>query len=135
MKYNTQELDKLVDEWIAFRYHMNNAKTKTEEDKLQCYDMELMDNCIISKLPKLALSIIVQILEKDSSDRIVPVLAAGELEDILSLHGENIIELIEQTAHKNLKFKKLLGGIWQANMSDEIYKRVINAAGGEEKKW
>jgi hypothetical protein len=135
MDYITQELDKLVDEWISFRYQMHNAKRKDDEDKIQCYDMELMDICIISKLPKLALSIILKILEKDSTDVVIPVLAAGELEDILSLHGEDIIDLVERTARENLKFKKLLGGVWQAEMSSEIYKRVIIAAGGEEKKW
>ena len=135
MDYITQELNTLVDEWISFRYQMHNAKTKIEEDKIQCYDMELMDICIISKLPKLGLSIILKILEKDSSDIVMPVLAAGELEDILSLHGENIIDLVEKTAQNNLKFKKLLGGVWQAEMSYEIYKRVVIAGGGEENKW
>lgn len=135
MNYNTEELDILVDTWIAFQHNMNIANTKDDEDKIQCYDMELMDNCIIAKLPKLGLSIILKILEKDSSDIILPVLAAGELEDILSFHGESIITLVEKIAYQNSKFKKLLGGVWQGDMSDEIYQRIIIAAGGEKARW
>ena len=135
MNYITDELDQLVDNWIAFRYQMNRAKTKEDEDKIKSYDMELMDHYLIPKLPKLSLSIILKILEKDSSDEVMGVLAAGELEDLLSLHGEEIFGLIEELAKKNPKFKQLLGGVWQGDMSDEFYKRIINLAGGEEARW
>ena len=135
MNYITDELDKLVDDWITFRYQMDRAKSKEDEDKIKSYDMDLMDHCLIPKLPKLSLSIILKILEKDSSDEVMSVLAAGELEDLLSLHGEEIFGLIEELAKKNPKFKKLLGGVWQGGMSDEFYKRIMDIAGGEEARW
>lgn len=135
MEYNTKELDELINDWLNYIYSMKKAKTKSEEDKLKPYDMELMEDCIIKKMPNLALSIILKILDKDSSDIVMEVLSAGELEELLSLHGEKIIKIIEETAKKNSKFKKLLGGVWQGEMPDEIYKRVVIAAGGKEARW
>jgi len=133
--YNTKELDQLITDYIKHRYEINNAKTHKEEDKLKGYDMDLFNFLLITKLPKLAFSIILKILEKDSSDIVMGVLSAGELEDLLSEHGELMIEEIEIEARKNPQFKKMLGGVWQADMSDEIYQRVVDAAGGEKNKW
>ena len=135
MKYNFEELDKLVNDWIKFQYEMQNVKLQEDKDKIVCYDMELLDFCIIPKLPKLALSIILRIIEQDSSDYIIPVLAAGELEDLLTIHGEKLINDIEDIANKNIKFKKLLGGVWQGDMPDELYLKITDIIGGEKNRW
>jgi hypothetical protein len=52
------------------------------------------------------------------------VLAAGPLEDLLSFHGAAFIDRVEALAHQNPKFAFLLGGVWQFQMSDEIWARV-----------
>jgi len=135
MDYNTEELDKLVSDYISHRYKMKDAKTNNDEDNLTGYDMDLFNYFLINKLPKLAFSVILKILEKDSSDIVIDILAVGELEDLLSEHGKLIITEIEDEARKNPQFKKMLGGVWQGDMSDEIYKRVIIAAGGEDARW
>jgi len=134
MNYDIGEIDGLVNDWIRFQYKMEDATSQKKEDEIEEYDMDFMDK-IIHKTPKLALSIIVKILEKDTERRFLPVLAAGELEDLLSIHGEEIIDLIEDLAKKNPKFKKLLGGVWQGDMSDKFYKRIVEIAGGEEARW
>lgn len=52
------------------------------------------------------------------------VLAAGPLEDLLSHHGASFIERVEVEAKTNPKFAHLLGGVWQFQMTDEVWGRV-----------
>ncbi|MFL6586669.1 MAG: DUF6869 domain-containing protein [Luteimonas sp.] len=58
------------------------------------------------------------------SDENLGLLAAGVLEDLLSFHGHDFIERIEHQAKINPKFAWMLGGVWQFQMSDEIWQRV-----------
>ena len=55
--------------------------------------------------------------------------AAGPLEDFLSSHGEEWIGEVERFAATDPLFRTTLQGVWQLGMSDEIYARVVKAAG------
>lgn len=52
------------------------------------------------------------------------VLAAGPLEDLLSFHGVAFIDRVETLARRSPQFASLLGGVWQFQMTDEIWHRV-----------
>jgi hypothetical protein len=52
------------------------------------------------------------------------VLAAGPLEYLLSYHGTEFIERVEAQAKINQKFAHLLGGVWQFQMTEEVWFRV-----------
>jgi hypothetical protein len=52
------------------------------------------------------------------------VLAAGPLEDLLSYHGPTFIARVESEAALNPQFAWLLGGVWQFEMTDQIWARV-----------
>lgn len=52
------------------------------------------------------------------------VLAAGVLEDLLSVHGLEFIDRVEEQARMNPAFAHLLGGVWQSQMTDEVWSRV-----------
>lgn len=56
------------------------------------------------------------------------VLAAGPLEDLLSIYGEQFIEKCEDFARRDRRMAWLLGGVWQFQMTDEIWSRVQTAA-------
>lgn len=118
---------------LAFNIKCKTS-TQEEQDRIEEYDMNLLDY-IVHKMPKLALSIIVRIMEQDCEKKILPVLAAGELENLLSEHGALIIDDVEREAACNPNFKKLLGGVWQADMSDELFQRITDAIGGERNRW
>jgi hypothetical protein len=51
-------------------------------------------------------------------------LAAGPLEDLLSYHGAAYVDRVESMAKDNPKFAWLLGGVWQSQMSDDVWNRV-----------
>lgn len=78
--------------------------------------------------PELCWKIILEILDRNLSDKIMGNLAAGPLEDLLAAHGPKFIERIERQASQDKHFRILLGGVWQNEMSNDVWKRVQIAA-------
>jgi hypothetical protein len=74
--------------------------------------------------PDECLQIIVEILKQDNSDLICQNLAAGPLEDLLAAHGELLLEEIKKQAKADNDFSKLLGGVWQNNMPDNVWNVI-----------
>jgi hypothetical protein len=61
-------------------------------------------------------------LDKSASTR--QGLCAGPIGELLCYHGEYIIPFIEKQAMADPSFARLLGGLWQNTMSDNIWNRV-----------
>ncbi len=74
--------------------------------------------------PDQALYFVLEILKQPIKNESTEVLAAGPLEQVLAVHGPKIIEKVEQLAESNDEFAILLGGVWQNDISDEVWKRV-----------
>lgn len=69
---------------------------------------------------------------RDDTER--AYLAAGALESMLGSHGERLIAAVEAEARRDVDFKRLLTGVWQHGMSDDVYARVLAASGREGPK-
>lgn len=80
----------------------------------------------VYKNPDLAIDLILEILDHTPSNETKEVLAAGPLEQVLAVNGSKIIERVERLANANPAFANLLGGVWQNDMSDDIWQRVKN---------
>ena len=81
--------------------------------------------------PELCWELILEILHREPSDKVLGNLAAGPLEDLLAAHGSEFIEKVEQQASQDKRFRKLLAGVWQNEMSDDIWNRVKSVAHGD----
>jgi hypothetical protein len=62
--------------------------------------------------------------KKYKSVEIEEVLSAGPLEDLLAKHGPAYIDRIKSMARSNSEFARLLGGVWQNRMPQDIWERV-----------
>jgi hypothetical protein len=60
----------------------------------------------------------------DHSTETMQSLSAGEIEDLLSRNGKEIISLVEDEARRNPTVAKLLGGLWKHRMTDEVWSRL-----------
>ena len=67
---------------------------------------------------------ILEVYKRDLPDKVVAVLAAGPLEDLLAKRGVDFIDRVEELARKDPKFNQLLGGVWRNAMTDEVWQRV-----------
>ena len=75
--------------------------------------------------PDRALCVILGIMALDSKDGEIDLLGAGPLEDFLNNSGPEYIEVIEQLAAKNPRFKTVLKGVWQTHDMDlAVWRRV-----------
>lgn len=72
-------------------------------------------------------SFILYTYKQGISNKVIEVLAAGPLEDLLASGGEKYIDEIEDLARKDPKFRNLLGGVWKNAMTDDVWQRVQNA--------
>jgi hypothetical protein len=72
-----------------------------------------------------ALSVILGILALDKNGEVVGILAASPLEDFLNHNGTEYIDIIEQLAVRNPRFKTVLSGVWHTTTMDpKVWKRV-----------
>jgi hypothetical protein len=84
------------------------------------FDLELDD-------PESIWLAILIIIEKTSSPKVIGILAAGPLEDLIGNHGSKWIDRIELEARRNPKLRYILGGAWQSSTPTEIWARVEKA--------
>ena len=84
-------------------------------------------NCV-SEDPDRAIDLIVAILEIETNPALLSLLAAGPLEDVISMET---IDRIEREAQANERFHDLLGGVWYYRASDELKAR-LDALVGEQ---
>lgn len=71
--------------------------------------------------PERAIDLILEILRIETNPVLLSMLAAGPLEDVLSMET---IERIEREAAANQRFRDLLGGVWYFRASDELKARL-----------
>ena len=100
---NSESINNLARAWFDGEVTMFEACTEEPED---------------------AWPAILEVLRHDLTDEQVALLAAGPLETLLSWHGPEFIERVEQEATHNPRFRHLLGGVWQSDMPPEIWQRI-----------
>jgi len=80
--------------------------------------------------PDKAIDLIVEILKIESNPALLALLAAGPLEDVISMET---IDRIEREALADKRFHDLLGGVWYYRASDELKARLDALVG--ENRW
>jgi hypothetical protein len=114
------ELNRVVDAWVAG----SEAENGTPEHERNWWAVsQVIDWALEGDSDRLWLFILTT-YRRNISDRVVSLLAAGPLEDLLAKHGPKFIERVEELARQDQKFNSLLGGVWQNTMTDEVWKRV-----------
>jgi hypothetical protein len=71
--------------------------------------------------PDKAIDVIVEILKIETNPALLSLLAAGPLEDVISMET---IDRIEREAQADKRFHGLLGGVWYYRASDELKARL-----------
>ena len=77
--------------------------------------------------PELCLASITELLSRipaDPENRHFQLLAAGPLEDLLSAHGDSMLDKIETLARREPAFRRLLNGVWLSSASPAIQERL-----------
>jgi hypothetical protein len=114
------DLNKIVTAWFAAQ---DAERSKAERESNWWAVGEVID-WSLERRGELLWQFIVAAYKRDLPDKIVALLAAGPLEDLLAKQGPEFIERVEELARRDPKFNYLLGGVWRNTMTDEIWQRV-----------
>ncbi len=75
--------------------------------------------------PEMVWHLILGVLEREVSQEVLIMVAAGPLEDLLSDWGSEYIDRVEQLARTDEKFRDLLRGVWGRNrMPEDVWIRL-----------
>lgn len=118
------DIRNIAESWV--RMHCAEEKSEAYTENFWAFEA-LLDLCENS--PEQCLAVINQIILIDTSDVVLANLAAGPVEDLLVKHGERVIELLMQYAQKNHMWKKILGAVWNNDISDRVWQQLISVAG------
>jgi hypothetical protein len=115
----------LVTGWIS--YERNEHRQPKGLDQEDIWAMFCAHE-LVEDHANLGLDFVLSVLATKLDNDVIPILAAGPLEEVLAYHGPVIIDRIEDEARRSPDFCHLLGGVWQNRMPDEIWQRVRRAA-------
>lgn len=113
------EIKEVAKAWVEMWDIDIDAPERKQYEWVDDYEYE-----VVYEKPDQALDLVLEILKQPISNKTKEVLAAGPLEQVLAVHGSKIIQRVEQLAKTNQKFANLLGGVWQNDMSEEVWKRI-----------
>jgi hypothetical protein len=105
--------------------------SKSERDRddnffaMMDYERDLRE-----EYPDKAIDLIVEILKIEANPVLLSLLAAGPLEDVISMET---IDRIEREAAANKRFHDLLGGVWYYRAPDELKARLDALVG--QNRW
>jgi hypothetical protein len=116
---DTLEMEKIVTGWIAGSdAERGSAEYETHVEALD----EVMD--WMEGDGEQLWEFVLAAYKRDLSDKVIAMLAAGPLEDLLAKCGVDYIDRVEELARKDPRFNYLLGGVWRNSMTDDVWQRV-----------
>jgi hypothetical protein len=85
---------------------------------------------LVTEDPARGLELVREVLRIETHERLLGLLAAGLLEDLIRTEKEEVIGWVEAEAKRNERFRWLLGGVWYSRVAPEIARRIDAAEGG-----
>jgi hypothetical protein len=128
----TGDVDAIVDAWL--KYHQchleaNDLLFKFKIGEEHFWAIEKLIQAARNN-PELCWVSINKILEKIETPFFEASLAAGPLEDLLTEHGESIIDRIVTLSSTNEKFRHLLGGVWRSTIEKKVWNKIEKIRNG-----
>jgi hypothetical protein len=109
-------------EYLAECWARGWSSDPAEKEECEWACMEPVDDA--REDPERAWQFILLAIETPVCAPHLGILAAGPLEDLLSHHGAEFIDRIEEEARANPHFAHVLGGVWQFQMTEDVWSRV-----------
>lgn len=115
------EIEDIAEEWFKV---WSDGKTPAVGDGVS---ESILDWDLPREQPEKCLDIILVVLEKiknQPDNKLLSILAAGPLEDLLHENGEKVVNRVETNARKNPLFRKLLNGVWDSEVNESVKNQL-----------
>lgn len=117
-------VQELAEAWVE-QYSKSDRDRDNNFFAMMDYERDLREED-----PGRAIDLIIEILRIETNPALLSLLAAGPLEDVISMET---IDRIEREAAANKRFHDLLGGVWYYRASDELKARLDALVG--DNRW
>jgi hypothetical protein len=114
------DLTNVVDAWIAGE----SADRGSPEYETNWWAISEVSDWSFERNGELLWRFILAAYKRNLPDKVIAVLAAGPIEDLLAKEGPDFIDRVETLARQDPKFNYLLGGVWRNTMTDDVWERV-----------
>lgn len=121
--------DKDCDAWVTAYIEAQSSPQPALDDHPQWWAIKRFMDLNDLESAEEAWRAILQVVARQPPERVVGMLAAGPLEDLIQCWGPQFIERIEQAAWRSADFRALLGGVWESGVP-EVWARIQRAASG-----
>jgi hypothetical protein len=124
LECETMSVPELARAWVE-QYSKSDRDRDDNFFAMMDYERDLREED-----PDKAIDLIVEILKIETNPVLLSLLAAGPLEDVISM---DTIDRIEHEATSDKRFHDLLGGVWYYRASDELKARLDTIIG--DNRW
>ncbi|HKB60391.1 MAG TPA: hypothetical protein VKC56_10155 [Gallionellaceae bacterium] len=118
--------DEFVQSWMAIQTSLPG--TEPYESNFWAHE-ELADLCEFS--PDDAWEVILALVHATRADTLLQAIGAGPLADLMTLHGEQYIALVEGAAEADGRFRMAMTGAWLDGEDTPVWKKYYEIAGIE----
>lgn len=119
------DIDRLAEGWIAYsRECWKRGPTKLPE-QLSRFSDRLADLCFDD--PELAVQVCARIAELTDDDRVIELLGAGPLENVLERRRDQVLPSFLREAKANPRFRTALRHIWPSGSPDRGHRPRFEA--------
>jgi Family of unknown function (DUF6869) len=118
-----EDIRPLVEAWIALHDAQQRLGNDFDGREALFWAYEELDD-ICRGQPSKAVHIITQVLNSTENEFVLTNLAAGPLEDLLCLHGSNVVDEIERLVKIDGRSRNLLKGVWRNAIDEKTWMKV-----------
>lgn len=122
LECETMSVPELARAWVE-QYSKSDRDRDDNFFTMMDYERELREED-----PDKAIDLIVEILKIETNPVLLSLLAAGPLEDVISMET---IDRIEREAARDKRFRDLLGGVWYYRAGDRLKARLDAIIAGD----
>ncbi len=126
MEMNPSQRERLVETYLAHA----DAVSHDRADPEGYWSAAAIDDMIRGDVES-AWPLVRELLRKAADDRMLAFIAAGPLEDLISLHGWALMERVAEAARSDQKLRRALTGIWVDELPEELLRRLRLLVEGE----
>jgi len=120
------ELKRMAKAWIEFQELGSNASPEQEAPLIWAYDAV---HDLVARSPYLAWKLILTVVELSRNERVLGMLAAGPVEDLLVGYGSEILPDLLSSLPSNPALLRILEGVWTTRMDREVARKIASIVG------
>jgi hypothetical protein len=120
-----------IGEWAEAYIRVHEAEASLDEthpDYLAAYEFMVE---LVGDSAEQAWAGVLEVVKRRPSERVLGMIAAGLMEDLLHYSGETFISRIESQASADAVFRRMLHGVWESGEPD-VWSRLVAARGRSE---